>query len=269
MNFKAALLSAAFGAVVLAAGTTPTLAGPVNEAGETIGLALGAPLPQGFYLINTGSYISRASTPTLNAVVNIPVLAWSSPWKVLGGRFEAYGALPEDGVGVDHTTWLSGIYNPAALFGIAWDLGNGWSFSNFVGGYAPVKADGLAQNVWTFNERAALSYTANGWDVTAHALLGISSNDVRTHQAVQPDTITVDLTATKSFGKWEVGPVSYVTSDLSKPYPAYQETSQFALGGLVGYAFGPLSVQFYVTQDVANSHVDHDTRGFVRFVVPL
>lgn len=270
---RTALLSVAFATASLTVLSETATAGSVTEPGETVGLALGAPLPEGIYFVNTASYISRGTSPTTNAIVNIPVFAWSTPWTILGGRVEAYTALPMTAVGVvgvNDGTWQAGFYNDALLVGAAWDLGHGFGFSNFVGGYAPMKAQGLAVNVWTFNYRAALSYTANHWNLTAHLIYGTSSNDRDTGANIQPDYLNYDLTATKTFGKWEVGPVAYGSADLTKPHANYFAQGQFALGLLGGYNFGPLSVQLYVTHDLyQDGYGGTDTRGFLRFVVPL
>lgn len=46
--------------------------------------------------------------------------------------------------------------------------------------------------------------------------------------------------------------------------------SQFALGGLVGYNFGPVIAQVYVTRDIAQSnYTGYDTRLWTRLIVPL
>lgn len=271
---KASMLSSVIGAVSLSLMGGAAIAGSITEPGETVGLALGAPLPEGVYFVNTGSYISRETSPMTNAIVNIPVVAWSTPWVILGGRVETYGTVPQTAVGVNgvgNGTWQAGFYNPALLVGAAWDLGHGLGFSNFVGFYAPMKAQGLAVNVWTFNERAALSYTAHGYNLTAHLIYGTSGDEVSSGGGpIQPDYLNYDLTATKTFGKWEVGPVAYGSTDLTKPYPLYREQSQFAMGVLGGYNFGPLSFQLYLTRDVyEHNYGGVDTRGYVRFVVPL
>lgn len=271
-GFKTAIMSAAFGATALCALGGTAMAAPVTEAGETIGLALGAPLPEGAYFVNTASYIERESHPNTEIMVNIPVLAYSTPWKVLGGRIEGYVAAPEEAVGIHNqaggSTWNRGWYNPAALVGAAWDLGNGWGFSNFVGGYAPVSGQ-VGTNTWVFNERAAISYTANAWDLTAHAIYGLPGSDQKTHKAVTADYLNIDLTGTKTFGKWEAGAVGYGTWDLSSPTTGYHQASQIAVGPLVGYNFTGVSVQSYLTKDVANQNTPNDTRAFLRFVVPL
>ena len=273
-GFKTAVVSAAFGAASILALSSAAIAGPVTEAGETGGLALGAPLPEGAYFIDTASYISRSTTPATDIMVNIPVLAYSTPWQVLGGRVEAYGALPQEAIGQSngaHSLWLSGMYNPAALVGEAWDLGNGFGFSNFVGGYAPIhNTNGIGVDAWTFNERAAISYTGNGLDLTTHAIYGTSTKDLATKLQQQGDYLNIDVTATKAFGKWDLGGVGFGTWDLTTTVTNPKETSSIALGPMVGYNFGAVTAQTYVTQDVAQSNRGgYDTRAFFRLVVPL
>jgi len=279
-EFKSMMVKAIVAVAALGAVSGAAFAGSVTERGETSGLALGAPLPEGIYFIDTASYISRpniSSTQGLNALINIPVVAWSSPWKVLGGRFEAYGALPQAAVGIRGTNgdvWRRAMYNPAGLAGFAWDLGNGFYFSNFIGGYAPIKTEvgklGLGGNFWTFNERAALTYLANGNHFTVHAIYGSSGNDLSTHKDVQPDYLNVDVTATKNFGKWDLGLAAFGSADLSSPHAGYQKQSQIALGPLVGYSFPGITIQTYVTKDVQHKNYgDGDTTGWLRVIVPL
>jgi len=44
--------------------------------------------------------------------------------------------------------------------------------------------------------------------------------------------------------------VAYSSSDLTHPIASYQQQTQFAVGGLFGYDFGPLTLQAYATTDV-------------------
>ncbi len=271
--FKAAVLSGAFGALSLLAFAGAAEAAPVTEAGETVGLALGAPLPEGLYFVDTSSIVQLGPNANTSAFVNIPVVAWSTPWTIAGGRVEAYGAVPEDYVGVKGAVSTAGLYNPALLAGVAWNLGNGFGFSNFVGGYAPVNAPGLATNNWVFNERAALSYTGNGYDVTAHLIYGSPGSNQTAGLMGAPEYLNYDITATKTFGKWEVGPIAFGSNDLGKGLGDPNGSSHlFEMGGLVGYAFGPISVQAYLARSVSAdtaTYGDGDTRFFLRFVVPL
>jgi hypothetical protein len=85
-----------------------------------------------------------------------------------------------------------------------------------------------------------------------------------------PDFINVDLTATRKFGKWEFGGVAYGSTDLTSPIASYLKQSQFAVGGLFGYDFGPLTLQVYATTEVyERNYGGRDTRGWFRLIVPL
>jgi hypothetical protein len=49
--------------------------------------------------------------------------------------------------------------------------------------------------------------------------------------------------------------------DLSRPIASYEKQSQFAAGWLVGYDFGPVRLQAYVTRDAyEHNYSGHDTR---------
>ncbi|WP_331173356.1 transporter, partial [Rhodopseudomonas sp.] len=139
-------LALATAALIAVAGTAA--ADPVSPAGWTAGIALGAPLPEGVYFIDTATYFERSprsgsTAPTIDAGVNIPVIAWSTPFTIFGGRVEVLGIFPELTVSVDPNdptgsrAWRD-FYNPAGLIGVAWDLGGGFGFGNYVGAFAPV-----------------------------------------------------------------------------------------------------------------------------------
>jgi hypothetical protein len=283
------------GALGLCALSGAANASSLTQPGETVGVAIGAPLPEGVYFLDTFSYGSfRGLGNDGDLSVNIPVLAWSTPWTLFGGRIEAYGAVPEvaggrNAYGVNSGLYLRSMYNPALLVGAAWNLGGGFSFSNFVGGYAPVNTVlGAGNNSWIFNERFALTYLANGWNLTAHGIVGIAGNTqtsgfVSGYQQRQADYFNLDLTAVKTIGKWEVGAVGFYSTDLSRPYVGYGPLqAQFALGGLVGYNFGGITVQAYLTRDVyshgyynltasglGTGSTAYETRLWTRVIVPL
>lgn len=279
----------AVSAAALLAVAGSAVADPVSPAGWTTGIALGTPLPEGVYFINTATYFerSKAGSPTIDAAVNIPVIAWSTPFKILGGRVEVLGIVPELAVGVNPNTtgglassWRD-FYNPAALVGVAWDLGGGWGFANYVGAFAPVDTRlgntlNLGGNYWTFLELATLAYNRDNWSLTANFTYSSSGNDRNTGVAIQPDTAQIDFSVTRHINKWEVGFVGYGSTDLGSPSPLRtlglynKKQSQFALGGLVGYNFGPVITQFYLTRDVAEAnYAGYDTRFWTRVIVPL
>ena len=99
------------------------LAGSVTQPGETVGLNTGAPLPQGWYAINTVDWGCRNTNPQHTCTgLTIPVIAWSTPWTLFGGRVQLLAAWPAVQVGVQRTTipegtlpgtYFNGMYNPA------------------------------------------------------------------------------------------------------------------------------------------------------------
>jgi hypothetical protein len=284
------LLTATVATMAGFASVEGAIATPVNPPGWTAGLQLGAPLPEGLYFVDTGTYFERSNaafgSPKIDAVINLPVMIWSTPATLLGGRLELLATIPEIGVGINPnspagSSWHRDIYNYGGLAGLAFDLGGGWSIADHVGFFGPVDTDvgnnvGIGGNFWTFVESASVAYNHDGWALSANFFYGHSFNDNNTGIHTQPDSAQVDFAATKHIGKWEVGLVGYGSSDLggaARDMDAFgfaHPQQQFALGGLVGYNFGPVITQFYVTRDVAErNYTGYDTRFWGRLVVPL
>jgi hypothetical protein len=274
------------GCTVALAATSSAIADPVNPAGWLSNLPLGSPLPEGVYFIDTGAYYQRDSngpaSPRIDAIVNIPVFAWSTPVQFLGARLEALAAVPSVAVGINPNTgigsdYFRNIYNPAAFLGLAWDLGSGWGVSDFVGTYFPVDTTvgnllGLGGNFWTFTNIAAVSYSHDGWGVNANLVYQHSGNDNITGLHAQPDTLGLDFSVVKHIDKLELGFVAYGSTDLTtadRNLVAGRQ-SQIALGGLIGYTFGPVTAEIFVTRDVMESnYTGKDTRLWGRLLFPL
>jgi len=263
--------------------STSLLAGSVTQPGETVGLAAGAPLPPGFYFVNTADWGCRDTAPEQTCVgVTIPVGAWSTPWTFLGARVHFLVATPAVEVGIHNTTHLSGMYNPLVAGQLAWQLGNtGWNFSYLLGAYFDVHSE-VAWSSTSINQRFALSYTKDNWNLTANLIWGIQLDQVTDRPQLSgcpapfalngcnPDFINLDLTAAKKFGNWQIGAVGFGSWDVSTPVAGYAKQSQFALGGLLGYDFGKVIVQGYATTDVTETNYGgRDTRGWMRFIFVL
>lgn len=249
---------------------SPALAGSVTQPGETIGLAVGAPLPEGFYFVDTFDWGVRKGEnggPDVTLGVNIPVLAWSTPAKILGGRLQLLAAVPELEVGIQNADHKNGIYNPWLASQLAWDLGNGFGVSYLLGVYFPV-GNKLGFDTTDINQRVGISYTADGWNATANVIYGI--NTKKSTKTINPDFVNIDLTATKSFGKWHLGPVAFASYDVSKPTATYKKQDQIALGALVGYSFDQLTLQGYLTRTVhEKNYGGNDTRAWGRVILPF
>jgi hypothetical protein len=139
----------------------------------------------------------------------------------------------------------------------------------------------------SLNQRFAISYTGNDWAITANVIYGNHLSSVTdrpqtslcpgsvsvqfpTGLGCNPDFINVDMTVGRSFGKWQVAWVGYYSTDLTEPFLGYQKQGQFAMGGLLGYDFGPVVLQGYLTTDVyERNYGGHDVRGWVRVILPL
>jgi hypothetical protein len=257
------------------------LAGSVTQPGDTMGFASGAPTPPGVIFTNQANAGCSNTTPRTCFWTEVPLLAVSTPWKILGGQL-LFAMGPTTWVDVDiHNAYqASGWFNPFFGAKLAWDLGHGWSVSYMLGGYLDVHSQ-LAYSSSSLNQRFALSYTANEWNLTANAIWGINLDQATTRPqgtpcptqptlGCNPNFLNVDLTATKRFGKWEFGAIGYYASDISTPVFDYARQSKAAVGALVGYSFGPAALQVYVTTDVyEKNYGGKDTRFWTRLNVPL
>jgi hypothetical protein len=265
--------------------------------GFTLGLPLGAAPPPGLYFENTTLYAPRYigtgqnNGVTARAWVETAALLWSSGWNFLGANVvmgaaqagydlniypSAAAGPPFAGATVYsamQNTWI----NPLML---SWNFKNGWFAS---AGFAVFIPDGSRYDnspnpdYWSYQMHGAVSYLGDGWDLTAHLVYEINSPSdghtgafARTPFAAfgvgyrSGDQMFLDLTATKKFGKWELGPVAYAKLQTTSDRPGggvsceampgltgsllnCGRAAQTALGGLVGYDFGPVTLKVMVT----------------------
>jgi hypothetical protein len=259
-------------------------AGSVTQPGETVGIATGTPLPQGFYFLDTFDWGVRTTLPSTGVGVNIPVIAWSTPWTILGGRVQFLAAFPELEAGHGGPTpfYEYSWYNPWTFGQIAWDLGHGFGISYGIGAYWNVGQE-LAWSSSSLNQRVGLAYSGYGWNLAANIIYGIQFNQFDFAPsslgaldcpvvgfACNPDFVNLDLSATYKFGKFEIGPVGYASWDVSTPIDGYLRQSQFAVGGLIGYDFGPVTLQAYLTRTVIQDNYNYfDTRFWFRLIIPV
>ena len=244
------------GAVVLSAGLSGTaaFAQSTTVPGEQVGLAVGAPLPEGVYAIDT--FVYRApdgpvSTSPVDVSVNVPVLVWSTPYVPFGGRIELLVAAPTVfafGRNGGPTGIRDTSINVGTLLGGVWafDLGGNFGVS-FLGAVHLNELDGdrgvLVTNNGTVASRAVLpqlasntyrvgfaaSYTGDGYNLTANLTYNFYDTPSRFDgrgSSLGPinisDALLLDLTATKKFDlfnegkpKFEIGAIGYGVTNLS------------------------------------------------------
>jgi len=169
---------------------------------------------------------------------------------------------------VANTTWG---------FSISWNLGQGWFFA---AGFAFEGPDGSQYagvpnpDYWSFEPTWAVSYLANNWVLSANmayffstASAGTGSNWGGTavgNGYTNGNEFYLDMTALYKFGKWEIGPVASWVTQTTNDTPGSGITcaaiagsgigcgleQRVRVGGLIGYDFGPVDLQVWVTDDV-------------------
>jgi hypothetical protein len=280
--FSGALLGAAVGLLGVSG---VAHAGSITEPGATIGAPAGAQAPEGIYLRNNLNGGNDRGNEHDTLLVEIPAIVWATPYHLWNGQLIFAAAAPSVGLGesspplpVGTGNWQDALFNPEVTAGLAWSLGNGFFFSQTVGLYAP--STGFGTDAWVPEGRSALTYLENGWNVTANVIygfpqgtlgvgtpLGLGGFGVRAN-----NYLNVDFTAVKTINKWTFGLVAFGSTDLETTLAnaATGEQSQIAVGGLIGYDFGPVSLNFYFTHDVyiKNYGVD-DTRVWSALTIPL
>jgi hypothetical protein len=199
----------------------------------------------------------------------------------------------------------------------AWNLGGGWFMGAGMGLYLP---DGstfygsLNPDFLTYEPHFILSYLANDWNLTANVHYEINTPSAGKFGAFQftsgagntgPSSPTspgygylsgqllfLDWTATKKFGKWELGPVGYIKTQTTLDQPgggyvcsgpgngvltragtnslqvlaALDATNRvlcgydrgMGLGALLGYDFGPMALKLWGTLPVRGVLGDTD-----------
>ncbi len=258
--------SAVAGLALTSLPMTEAQAGSELMPGISTGIPLGAPLPEGLWSITIPTYGSRDSDPNVDIGAVVPAwVIWSTPYQLFGGVIMLDTVMPYVNVDVENGPTFSGMANAFIDMQVKWDLGNGF-FGGFQSGiYLPIRSD-IGNDYVSWQGIAALSYLKDGWNLSSTFIYGTGAEGVDG----SPAWFNVDLTATKKFGKFEIGAVGYGSTDLSTPYWGYQQQSQFALGGLIGYDFDIVNVQLKLTRDVyEENYGGYDTRVWANIIVPL
>ena len=310
-NIKALL--AAAGMAAFAFSPADAFEGGVQwqqKPGIFIGASAGVP-PPGIYMFDqVFTYQTNLAGPLTNVVgthngvqaaVDIQGFVFVPGWTFLGATYDAVLAQPFGMVSVGNpvaqnpgqANQFSGVHNTYfAPVELSWKLGtSGFAVKAGLGIFAPtgtvqgvqgvnVVASGNSLNgfmnfgnkYWTFQPEVIFSYLKDGWNLSA-ALYGEINTANQIDHYTQGDIFHVDFTATKTFGKWTLGPVGYYVAQVSNDkcsdptciatHPLgllsgtgnpllgnAQRYQLFAVGGLVEYNFGPASLSVWATQEV-------------------
>ena len=166
---------------------------------------------------------------------------------------------------------------------MSWTLGNGLFVGaafNFMAPLGTHSAGTPNPDYWTLEPAFAISYLSGQWNLTGNFFYDINTASKNT--CCNGPTITAeglgaitsgnalygDFHALYKFGKWELGPVGYfeyqTTNDtgggcnasagaLGNPTTCARYEF-FALGGLVGYDFGPVNIQVWITDQFGGAN---------------
>ncbi len=196
-----------------------------------------------------------------------PAINWVTPWTVLGAQYSVVFVQPVNYayIGGPINVQRQGMHSTyVAPLNLSWALGDtGLFFKAFVSTYVPdghitgpAGTGSIGANWWTFQPGTVLTYRNEGWEFTLKDALEINSKN-RDTDYKSGDVLHLSFLATKTIGNWTVGPVvtyiGQVSNDSSSAYyhgaVAANRYNDLALGGLVGYNFGPATANFWFTND--------------------
>jgi hypothetical protein len=192
-------------------------------------------------------------------------------WTFLGATYNAVIVQPVmmASVGAPANFAPAGMHNTYIVpVELSWKLADtGFFVKTGLGIYVPdgsiSGANGLGNlgnPWWTFQPEFVVSYLKDGWNFTANIY-----GDFFTHNTItgyrNGDFLDAEFTATKTIGKWTVGPVAYyagqVTNDTSSAfYHGAINVNRYniwAVGAKVGYDFGPVAVNVWALDEISNN----------------
>jgi len=235
---------------------------------------------------------SGGGSPSLltfpSAGMAVPIL-WSTGYNFLGAAysvsvvqaFYAAGSITglTPGTFDSGTGWFweiaNTIWNPINL---SWNLGNGFFVSAGFDFMAPDGArylGNLNPDYWTFEPTLAFSYLSKSWilsvnmfydiNTAAQGVCCLGGNGVPgTANMINGNLFFADFTALYQIGKWQIGPVGFIKAQTTNDQLSGGFTCTYGVGGtcgkelaigaggLVGYDFGPVSFQVWVTDGFVN-----------------
>jgi hypothetical protein len=211
-----------------------------------------------------------------NVYVDVQGFIFVPGWTFLGATYDALIVQPFVAAALSSpaNVNVSGVFNSYIVpIELTWAKigGTGFAVKTGLGIYVPtgtIQGPAGLGNVGapyvTFQPELALSYLGGGWNLTAFLYDEINTANSRTNYTTG-DIFHADFTATYTIGKWTFGPVAYLAAQVTDDkcpigvctafHPAgtlanTQRYTQFAVGGLIEYNFGPASFSVWATQDV-------------------
>ncbi len=256
-------------------------AGYAQKPGLVVGNGASNP-PPGLYafdqvftyqakLAGPGAPIIDGNATSVHAAAATAGLFWVPGWTIFGASYDAVIAQPwlmadlGDPININpaglHNTFIAPIE-------LSWRLGESGFYARAgLGLYAPTGTTGGANGLgnvgtpwWVIQPNVQLSYLRDGWNLTANLFDEINTRNPLTGYR-SGDILHAEFTATRTVGKWTVGPVAYYVGQISNDksssfYGGAINTNRFnvwAAGALVGYDFGPATLTVWATSEISAS----------------
>jgi hypothetical protein len=259
--------------------------------GNSVGAPAGASPPPGLYGVNSvdlvqGPFVDNNGNNVpgakVSVAIEIPVLVYVPNFKLLGATYNVAVIQPyvqqtvsfAAAAGGPGTGVENGLFNTIIVpANLSWMVAPGLFVSTGLGIYVPdgtysstgghacasgpsvCRAIGLAtisNNTWDFEPDVAISYLADGWNLTGKFILDFQTENDDTHYQ-SGNVFFFDWTAAHKFGKWEAGIGGTFIQQLNNDTcpsaacasPGFNgnQYSYIALGPVVSYDFGPVTLQ--------------------------
>lgn len=249
-------------------GISETEAAGMSAGGFTSGIPVYAKVPEGLYYLNQHSSSYRDPNDLdIRANTNVFFFYYQSPWELAGGALSFVVAPTLFEVSTSAGPHQIGMYNTYLGAQISWPTTiDGLRVGYRLSGYVPQSGE-VAFDYGSIENRFGFTYGKDGISALGNFIFGTPVGDDRDDYA--PDYFLADFHLLKTFDKWTLGPVAHVSADLSEAGRGFKQ-SQFALGGLVAYDFGPLTLQGKLTRDVYEKNYGaKETTFWTNIIVPI
>jgi hypothetical protein len=249
--------------------------------GATTGIPMGALPPSGLYFTND-VYMARGGTLVdgsgkgkplrVENVATAPSLLWVPGWQFLGAQYgmgiiQLYAEHDVDTSALGgKSTKTAGFFNtiitPVVL---SWSLGHGLFASAAMSVYLPnghhqyvngaAAQTSYANDYWTAEPSIAISYLSNGWDFTVNNVVDFNRTNSTTDYH-SGSAYYMDLTATKTMGRWTLGAIGNYSRQFTDDYQygaVVGNGNRFEhvmVGPLLSYDFGPAKLTLRYLQNV-------------------
>jgi hypothetical protein len=260
-------------AAAAARSATAAEPGLVWHPSTFIGFSANDPPPGVFSINQTFTYQANlvgpgAPAPTTRhtEIADTEALLFVPGWQFLGANYTAIIAQPfaAGTIGSPFNASANGVsntyINPLSL---SWNLGRGFFVKAGLGLHVPdgnvagrFGTSDVGSPFWTFQPELALSYVKDGWNLSAYLHEEINTRNT-TSGYTSGNLLHLDLTATRTVGKWTLGPLAYYsrqttddTSSAAYGFANFGKYENFAIGGLVAYEFGKVVWQVWAADEV-------------------